>query len=109
MLPRPQTGRIDMVSFVSDGVEIAYELSGEGPPILLIHGFASNKEVNWRDTGWVKVLVAAGRMVIAVDNRGHGASAKLYDSSAYSTAIMARDSIALLDHLGIAKTDVMGY
>ena len=47
--------------------------------------------------------------MIAIDNRGHGASAKLYDPAAYAAPAMAEDARALLDHLGIARADVMGY
>ena len=98
-----------MHKFNSGGVEIAYETAGEGPPILLIHGFASNALVNWWDTGWVKTLTDAGRSVITIDNRGHGASEKLYDSALYPAAEMAEDARRLLDHLGIGQADVMGY
>jgi pimeloyl-ACP methyl ester carboxylesterase len=51
----------------------------------------------------------AGRRVIALDNRGHGASSKLYEPSAYHSATMAEDVRALLDHLNIESADVMGY
>ena len=98
-----------MQKFNSAGVEIAYEVWGQGPPILLIHGFASNRFVNWRDTGWVKVLTEAGYQVIALDNRGHGESEKLYDSAQYSAPMMADDARRLLDHLGIVRAAVMGY
>lgn len=98
-----------MHKFNSDGVEIAYDIEGEGPPILLIHGFASNGRVNWVGTGWVKTLVEAGRRVITIDNRGHGESEKLYDPAQYTAATMAEDARSLLDHLEIARTDVMGY
>ena len=98
-----------MPSFDNAGVEIAYLDQGEGDPIVLVHGFASNKEVNWVAPGWVATLTRAGRRVIALDNRGHGASAKLYEPAAYDSAIMAEDVRALLDHLGIARADVMGY
>jgi len=98
-----------MQKFKSNGVEIAYEISGQGKPVLLIHGFASSAHVNWRDTGWVKALTDAGYQVIAIDNRGHGESAKLYDKALYSSPIMADDAKALLDHLGIGKIAVMGY
>lgn len=98
-----------MQKFNSAGVEIAYEVWGQGPPILLIHGFASNAFVNWRDTHWVKVLSEAGRQVIAIDNRGHGQSEKLFDPADYSSPLMADDAKRLLDHLGIAEADVMGY
>lgn len=96
-------------SFNSDGVQIAYEDEGEGPPILLIHGFASNGRVNWRDTGWIKTLSRAGHRVITFDNRGHGASQKLYDPASYSAVEMAEDAWRLLDCLKIKKANVMGY
>ncbi|MDE2385977.1 MAG: alpha/beta hydrolase [Alphaproteobacteria bacterium] len=95
--------------FNSAGVEIAYETWGQGPPVLLIHGFASNRNVNWVDTGWVKALTVAGYRVIALDNRGHGESGKLYDSNQYLAPMMADDAKRLLDHLDIEKAAVMGY
>src|ERR1700761_6586230 len=98
-----------MPSFDHDGVEIAFLDEGQGEPIVLVHGFASNKEVNWILPGWVATLTRAGRRVIALDNRGHGASTKLYDPAAYHSAIMADDVRALLDHLGLPRADVMGY
>lgn len=98
-----------MARFDSDGVEIAYEIAGEGDPILLIHGFASNAKVNWADTGWIKTLTGDGRQVITVDNRGHGDSEKLYDPADYGAPVMADDMDRLLDHLGHEKADVMGY
>lgn len=102
-----------MQRFSSDGVEIAYldqpAESGSGEPILLIHGFASNSTVNWVDTGWVKTLTRAGRRVVAMDNRGHGKSQKLHRPEDYGAPLMAEDARRLLDHLGIARADVMGY
>jgi pimeloyl-ACP methyl ester carboxylesterase len=98
-----------MPSFHNGPVEIAYLDEGEGEPVLLVHGFASTKEVNWVNPGWVTTLTRAGRRVIALDNRGHGASAKLYDPADYHTAKMADDAHALLDHLAIPRADVMGY
>jgi pimeloyl-ACP methyl ester carboxylesterase len=98
-----------MPRFNSGGVTIAYETAGAGPPILLIHGFASTGRVNWWDTGWVKTLTEAGRMVITFDHRGHGESEKLYDPARYPAAEMAEDARRLLDHLSITQADVMGY
>ncbi len=98
-----------MPSFDNGPVEIAYLDEGQGEPILLIHGFASSKEVNWVEPAWVTTLTQASRRVIAFDNRGHGASSKLYDPADYHTLKMADDARALLDHLGIARCDVMGY
>ncbi|MBX9778070.1 MAG: alpha/beta fold hydrolase [Xanthobacteraceae bacterium] len=93
----------------NEGVDIAYLDEGEGEPVVLVHGFASTKEVNWVNPGWVSTLTRAGRRAIALDNRGHGASAKLYDHAAYYSAVMAEDVRALLDHLGVECADVMGY
>jgi pimeloyl-ACP methyl ester carboxylesterase len=98
-----------MPSFRNGAVEIAYLDEGEGDPIVLVHGFASTKNVNWVYPTWVSELKKSGRRVIAFDNRGHGESGKLYDSSAYEIAIMASDITALMDHLNIARADVMGY
>ncbi|TWB91300.1 pimeloyl-ACP methyl ester carboxylesterase [Bradyrhizobium macuxiense] len=98
-----------MPSFHHGDVEIAYVDEGAGEPIVLVHGFASSKNVNWIYPTWVSELVKAGRRVIALDNRGHGESAKLYDAAQYEIAIMASDVTALMDHLGIARADIMGY
>jgi pimeloyl-ACP methyl ester carboxylesterase len=98
-----------MQSFESDGVRIAYRDEGEGEPILLIHGFASNVATNWIGPGWVQTLTGSGRRAIAYDNRGHGRSEKLYDPSRYAAPAMAGDARRLLDHLDIARADVMGY
>ena len=98
-----------MPSFHNGEVEIAYLDEGEGDPIVLVHGFASSKNVNWVYPTWVSELRKGGRRVIALDNRGHGDSAKLYDAAAYEIAIMAGDIIALMDHLNFERADVMGY
>jgi pimeloyl-ACP methyl ester carboxylesterase len=98
-----------MPGFTHDGVEIAFLDEGEGDPVVLVHGFASNKEVNWVAPAWVTTLVRAGRRAIALDNRGHGESSKLYDPAAYHSAIMAEDVRALLDHLALNRADVIGY
>src|SRR5712675_2889941 len=98
-----------MPSFHNGAVEIAYLDEGEGDPILLVHGFASTKNVNWVYPTWVAELKKHGRRVIAVDNRGHGDSAKLYDTEQYHIGTMAGDVTALMDHLSIARADIMGY
>lgn len=98
-----------MRTFDSGGVEIAYHDEGEGEPVLLIHGFASNTATNWIDPGWVRTLTRAGRRVVSIDNRGHGQSEKLYDTEQYGAPLMAEDARRLLRHLDIARADVMGY
>lgn len=98
-----------MPTFTSNGLELAYRDEGEGDPILLIHGFASNLDVNWVGPGWFDLLKTDGRRVIAIDNRGHGASEKLYDPAFYGSDLMAEDALRLLDHLEVKRADVMGY
>src|SRR5215475_14872489 len=98
-----------MPNFHNGEVEIAYLDEGEGEPILLVHGFASSKNVNWVYPTWVSELRKGGRRVIALDNRGHGDSEKLYDPSQYSILMMAGDVVALMDHLEIPRADIMGY
>lgn len=98
-----------MPRFRHGPVELAFLDEGEGESVVLIHGFASNKDVNWLITSWVTTLNQAGRRAIAIDNRGHGESTKLYDPAAYAIEKMAGDTIALLDHLGLSRADIMGY
>ena len=98
-----------MLHFSNDGHEFAFIDEGEGDPVLLIHGFGSSHSVNWVTPGWVQTLNQAGYRAIALDNRGHGRSAKIYDPAAYTPQAMAGDAVALLDHLGIARSHVMGY
>jgi len=74
-----------------------------------VHGFASTKEVNWVQPGWVATLKGAGRRAIALDNRGHGGSSKLYEPADYQTTKLAGDVSALIDHLGLGRVDVVGY
>jgi pimeloyl-ACP methyl ester carboxylesterase len=98
-----------MPTFHHGAVRIAFLDEGEGEPIILVHGFASNKEVNWVNPGWVSTLTQAGRRAVAFDNRGHGQSSKLYDPAQYHTKLMASDVIALMDYLELPRADVMGY
>jgi len=98
-----------MPHFHHGPIGIAFLDEGEGEPIVLVHGFASTKEVNWVNPGWVSTLVRDGRRVVALDNRGHGQSTKLISPGDYHTDRMVDDVCALLDHLGLAGADVMGY
>ncbi|MHA6297880.1 alpha/beta fold hydrolase [Devosia sp. CAU 1758] len=98
-----------MPSFTTSGLSLDYGLAGAGPPVLLIHGFASSGKVNWVDTGWVETLADAGYQAITLDNRGHGQSDKPHDPELYYPTQMAEDAVALLDHLGIARAAIIGY
>jgi pimeloyl-ACP methyl ester carboxylesterase len=94
--------------FDSNGVLIHYEATGAGFPIVLLHGWASSYRMDFVDNGWVEALSPI-RRVIGVDQRGHGASDKPHDPSAYAHEVMAKDVTALLHHLDIERTDVFGY
>lgn len=91
--------------FDSDGVKIRYIVSGEGDPVLLIHGYTASAETNW---GSVIPALSKQYQVIALDNRGHGKSDKPEGADQYDVE-MIKDSINLLDHLGIEKAHVVGY
>jgi pimeloyl-ACP methyl ester carboxylesterase len=98
-----------MPRFQNNEVEIAYLDEGEGDPVVLVHGFASNKESNWVNPGWIAALTRAGYRAVALDNRGHGESTKLYDPGDYTLEKMAGDVVSLMDHLRIERSDVFGY
>jgi pimeloyl-ACP methyl ester carboxylesterase len=99
--------------FTHGGLRLAYldrlDEGGHGTPVLLIHGFASSIATNWEGPAWLKSFAGAGYRVIAIENRGHGASDKPHDPAAYATPLMAEDARALLDHLGIERAFVQGY
>jgi pimeloyl-ACP methyl ester carboxylesterase len=92
-----------------DGVELSYDVAGEGPPVVLLHGFAADSERNWSRPGVVSALASAGRQVITLDARGHGHSDKPHEPAAYADSAMVHDVENLLDHLGLDCVDVCGY
>lgn len=99
-----------MASFISDGLTLAYDIGpGEGRPVILIHGFASNRHENWRRLGWYGAFERRRIGCVALDCRGHGESAKPHDPTAYARAAMVHDIVALLDHLGVERADLLGY
>ncbi|MBK8456980.1 MAG: alpha/beta fold hydrolase [Phyllobacteriaceae bacterium] len=98
-----------MSVFHRDGFDIDFLDEGVGAPVVLVHGFASNKEINWVGPGWVSTLKAAGKKVIAFDNRGHGRTTKSYVQADYHPALMAGDTLALATHLGIDRFHLFGY
>lgn len=96
----------------TDGFEIAFDDNAPDDyerAILLVHGFASNRNEGWKRTGWYMALERRRFRVIALDQRGHGQSAKPHDPAAYTRERLARDVIELIDHLGINRVDLFGY
>ena len=99
------------MDFDSDGVRLHYEVHGpaNGRPIVLVHGFASDYQLNWVGTRWQETLTGAGFTVIGLDCRGHGRSDKPHDPAAYRIEIMAADVVRLLDHVDVRQAAYLGY
>ncbi|MEH3038749.1 MAG: alpha/beta fold hydrolase [Sphingomonas paucimobilis] len=92
-----------------DGVEIAWHEIGEGAPVVLIHGYFSDADTNWMKYGHAAKVAALGRRVIMPDLRAHGDSARPHDAAAYPADALARDGMALIEHLGLTDYDLGGY
>ena len=93
----------------SDGTQIAWRETGEGRPLLLIHGYFSEADTNWIKFGHAALLAEAGYRVIMPDLRAHGLSGKPHDPVYYPKDILADDQFALIDHLGLTDFDLGGY
>ena len=99
-----------ILSFASfDGTPISYQTLGEGPPVLLLHGFSGNAQINWFGPGIAQKIAAAGYTVFAPDLRGHGASSLADPDTPWPRDAIARDQIALMKHLGQKPYGVVGY
>ena len=101
-----------MATFESGGLTLAYDDiagPGQGRPMILIHGFTSNRNENWRRLGWYGALERKRIRTLALDARGHGESAKPHDPAAYGREAMAGDILALMDHAGVERAHLMGY
>ena len=85
------------------GISLYYEVHGDGPPLVLLHGGLGAVEM----FGEVLPLLAEGRRVIAVDLQAHGRTADVDRPLSYEQ--MADDVAALIPHLGLDRADVMGY
>jgi pimeloyl-ACP methyl ester carboxylesterase len=108
----------------ANGIELEYEVFGEGEPLLLIMGLGAQM-ILWAD-GFVDALVRRGFRVIRFDNRDSGLSTRtatrvgdprrlmarrflgLRVPAPYTLRDMAADSVGLLDHLGVARAHVVG-
>jgi len=94
--------------FDSAGAKLHYYIKGSGAPVILLHGFSGSPEGLWIKPGTFGTLVDAGYQVIALDQRGHGKSAKFYDRDSYGTEMM-EDIRRLLDDLKIERAHLIGY
>lgn len=92
-----------------NGCMIAFSDQGTGDGIVLVHGFAASARENWERSGWIQMLVRAGRRVISIDLPGHGDSGKPHDPGAYSIGGLADAVLAVTEHLEIKKPDLVGF
>lgn len=92
-----------------DGTTISYHDVGEGPVVILLHGFSGNADLNWFQPGIAQKIAAAGYRVIAPDLRGHGASPFEAAPERWPADAIARDQIALAAHLGETPYATVGY
>lgn len=88
-------------------IRIHYKVEGEGPPLVLQHGFTSSIE-DWYDFGYVTALKKDHQLIL-IDARGHGASDKPHDPAAYDMKLRVRDVTAVLDELNLSKAYFLGY
>ena len=89
------------------GVRIHYEVMGDGPPLVLQHGFYGSGE-DWIEFGYTEALRQKYRLIL-LDARGHGDSDKPHDPEAYTLQHMAADVVAVMDDLSIDKSHYLGY
>src|SRR3984957_9029682 len=95
-----------MATANNDGVDIHYEVTGSGPPVVLLHGFPDSSRL-WRHQ--VPALADAGFRVIVPDMRGYGASAKPADVDAYNILHVVADVGAVLADAGATPAHVVGH
>jgi len=91
-----------------DGIKINYEVTGQGKPVILIHGFSNNQE-NWKRAALYDSLLKNNFQVITLDLRGNGKSDKPHDPKSYANDAEARDVMQLADQLKLEEYFIVGY
>jgi pimeloyl-ACP methyl ester carboxylesterase len=91
-----------------DGTQLAYREIGEGRPLVLLHGFTGSG-LQWVNHGHAETIASHGHRVILPDLRGHGDSARPHDPEAFPPDVLAGDTLALIDYLGLDDYDLGGY
>lgn len=92
-----------------DGVRLAWRETGEGRPVVLLHGLFSSGEVNWIKFGTAARIAAEGYRVIMPDLRVHGSSDAPHDAQHYPPDVLVRDVEDLVAHLGLVDFDLGGF
>lgn len=104
-MPDPQ------LVYAADGTRLATYTWGDvdAPVVVIVHGFASNVRDNWVLTGWVRELTRAGYRVLALDQRGHGASDKPHEPDAYAIRTLVADVETVMDTYLVEEAFYVGY
>ena len=94
-----------------DGLTLGYDDVGPrgAPTVVLLHGFSSNRNENWRRVGWLGAFERRRLRAVAFDFPGHGESAKPHDAAAYKSDKLVADVSAVMDRLEIPDATLMGY
>jgi pimeloyl-ACP methyl ester carboxylesterase len=92
-----------------DGTLLYYDDQGDGPAVVLLHGFVGDINIDWVRSGILDRLLDEGYRVIGYDARGHGLSDKPHDMEVYAGDALANDTRALLDELGIEQCALVGF
>jgi pimeloyl-ACP methyl ester carboxylesterase len=90
-----------------DGTRVAYDVSGSGPAIVLLHGAGYTRQ-HWHDAGYVERLKSEFT-VITVDLRGNGESDRPTDPASYTTGKLGQDILAVADDYGVDRFTVWGF
>ena len=93
----------------SDGIKLAFHETGEGRPVVLLHGLFSDANMNWIRFGHADRIAGEGFRVIMPDLRAHGLSGRPHDPDHYPVGILARDLRELVAHLGLTDFDLGGF
>ena len=90
-----------------DGTQIAFDVTGQGPTIILLHGGSGSRQ-RWHDAGYVDRTRESFR-VITMDIRGHGESDKPVDKASYTTDKLVQDILAVADYCEARTFVLWGY
>ncbi|WP_300974759.1 alpha/beta hydrolase [Sphingomonas sp. LHG3406-1] len=93
----------------ADGTELAFHETGEGRPLILVHGLFSDARMNWIKFGHAERIAAAGFRLIMPDLRAHGESGKPHDPACYPAGVLGQDLAELIAHLGLTDYDLGGF
>ena len=91
-----------------DGTNIHYSVQGDGPAVILIHGFIVDSDM-WKNTPIKISLLDAGYQVVTIDLRGNGLSDKPHSIKLFENDAEVHDIMALMENLNISKYYAIGY